>query len=508
MEWVAVDTVTTTNSGSTAWHFTPRRNKHLHGVGGDGKRSFSSGAILSWSQASLSGNLAGASSSTKDVLPSNLEDARMAVPFMKKSNSGGIGQFAGLKNSGSLDAEGSSSTNGRTSQFNKLSSLSEEADEEKDEDEEMTSSSSTSTAEIGINCRLPDHRLLTEFGEDWPLSTSQNEYEVLHVPVIRRVKHTGLEPSRNFSIVKNGIIGCRYQIVEYVGAATFSIALQCIDLTLSEEVCLKIIKNNKDFLDQGIDEVRLLQLINNADPKDTHHLLRYYSHFYFKEHLIIVTELLKDNLYEVYRHFKKRKQPSFFNMWRLQKVTKQILTAIAFIHDLDLIHSDIKPENILIKSYSKCKIKVVDFGSSCFQSDTLSTYVQSRSYRAPEVLLGCPYDQKIDVWSIGCVVGELVLSEVVFESTSSLSLLGRIQSVLGSIPNSLFEASQFQSQYFGTDGKFLGDVPRRTSLAEKFSETDPVFQDFLAQLLQFDPNDRPTCKEALQHEWFDVEYEQ
>ena len=61
------------------------------------------------------------------------------------------------------------------------------------------------------------------------------------------------------------------------------------------------------------------------------------------------------------------------------------------MHGLDLIHCDLKPENILIKSYSRCEIKVIDFGSSCFTRDHLSSYVQSRSYRAPEVILGLPY---------------------------------------------------------------------------------------------------------------------
>ena len=72
------------------------------------------------------------------------------------------------------------------------------------------------------------------------------------------------------------------------------------------------------------------------------------------------------------------------------KTLPQCLEALRFVHGLDLIHCDLKPENILIKSYSRCEIKVIDFGSSCFTRDHLSSYVQSRSYRAPEVILGLP----------------------------------------------------------------------------------------------------------------------
>ena len=52
----------------------------------------------------------------------------------------------------------------------------------------------------------------------------------------------------------------------------------------------------------------------------------------------------------------------------------------------------------------RCEVKIIDFGSSCFITDHLSSYVQSRSYRAPEVILGMPYDQKIDIWSLGCIL--------------------------------------------------------------------------------------------------------
>ena len=96
----------------------------------------------------------------------------------------------------------------------------------------------------------------------------------------------------------------------------------------------------------------------------------------------------------------------------LQIVTRQCLEALEFLHDLGIIHCDLKPENILIKSYRRCEIKVIDLGSSCFRSDNLCLYVQSRSYRAPEVILGLPYDQKIDMWSLGCILAELSSGEV------------------------------------------------------------------------------------------------
>jgi hypothetical protein len=104
-----------------------------------------------------------------------------------------------------------------------------------------------------------------------------------------------------------------------------------------------------------------------------------------------------------------------------QSIAIQCLEALQFLHGLGLIHCDLKPENILVKSYSRCEIKVIDLGSSCFETDHLCSYVQSRSYRAPEVILGLPYDKKIDIWSLGCILAELCTGNV-----SGYCILGTI----------------------------------------------------------------------------------
>ena len=157
-----------------------------------------------------------------------------------------------------------------------------------------------------------------------------------------------------------------------------------------------------------------------------------------QEHLLIVCELLKANLYEFHKFNRESGGEVYFTMPRLQvicpkcvmlllayyniwcwlefrllqSITIQCLEALQFLHSLGLIHCDLKPENILVKSYSRCEIKVIDLGSSCFETDHLCSYVQSRSYRAPEVILGLPYGKKIDIWSLGCILAELCTGNV------------------------------------------------------------------------------------------------
>lgn len=110
------------------------------------------------------------------------------------------------------------------------------------------------------------------------------------------------------------------------------------------------------------------------------------------------------------------------------------MVALTALHGLHVMHGDLKPENILIKSYHPIKIKVVDLGNSCFFHDHLGEYVQSRSYRAPEVVLGVTYDQKIDIWSVGCILAELWTKNVLFYNKHIQGMLARIQSIVGPWP--------------------------------------------------------------------------
>lgn len=212
-------------------------------------------------------------------------------------------------------------------------------------------------------------------------------------------------------------------------------------------------------------------------------------------------------------------------------IAKQILTALSYIHDLKLIHCDLKPENILIKSYSRSEIKVIDFGSSCFIHDHLSSYVQSRSYRAPEVILGCSYDYKIDIWSLGCILAELLTGYVLFQNESVQGLLSRIVGIIGPFPEYMMKEGRLVANFFTREGLIYQEVKdgdeeeksqkgakkkpsqpvddeelkihimiaKKTTLKQRLQCDDAYFLDFVRWLLEVDPLKRPSAKEALQH---------
>ena len=255
-------------------------------------------------------------------------------------------------------------------------------------------------------------------------------------------------------------------------------------------------------------------------------MLKIIDFFYFKEHLFIVTELLRDNLYEFYKYNREQEEEFYFSMGHLQRIAMQVLQGLDFLQGLKLIHCDLKPENVLIKSYSRCLVKIIDLGSSCYIHDHLSSYVQSRSYRAPEVILGCPYDYRIDIWSLGCILAELWSGNVLFQNDCIQGLLARVIGIVGPFPEYMFKQGRHAANFFTKEkllyqvltGKteeplpanhkkrLLVLVPKRTSLKARLKCDDQDFVDFIHCLLELDKEKRPTAVEAMKHPWFFKKY--
>ncbi|XP_074382703.1 uncharacterized protein LOC141724445 isoform X1 [Apium graveolens] len=347
-------------------------------------------------------------------------------------------------------------------------------------------------------------------------SIDMEEYEVFNLRIIHRKNRTGFEELKNPPIMTNSVIAGRYYVTEYIDSSTFSEVVQAHDLLMGVDVCLKIIKNNKDFFDQSLDEIKLLKFVNKHDPADQCHILRLYDYFYYKEHLIIVSELLRANLYEFQKCNRQTGEEPYFTMSRLQDLARQCLEALDYLHGLGIIHCDLKPENILIKNHQRCEIKVIDLGSSCFLTDNLSLHVQSRSYRAPEVILGNSYNHKIDIWSLGCILAELYSGRVLFPYDAITRLLARMICLLGPFDVEMLETGLETDKYFTKDydlyhineetNQLECIIPEESTLEHHLQISDVQFGNFLRDLLEINPLKRLTAREALQHPWLSSSY--
>lgn len=115
----------------------------------------------------------------------------------------------------------------------------------------------------------------------------------------------------------------------------------------------------------------------------------------------------------------------------------QMLQSLKFLKEHFVVHCDIKLENILLEESKQSRIKLIDFGSSCFENEQLYTYIQTRFYRAPEIMLGIRYTAAIDIWSLGCVLAELFTGFPIFPGESEPEQMALIMEVIGLPPSRL-----------------------------------------------------------------------
>ncbi|KMT16657.1 hypothetical protein BVRB_3g049430 [Beta vulgaris subsp. vulgaris] len=245
----------------------------------------------------------------------------------------------------------------------------------------------------------------------------------------------------------------RYIVKDILGHGTFGQVAKCWVPETSSFVAIKIIKNQPAYYQQAWVEVSILTTLNKKlDPEDKHHIVRIHDYFVFQRHLCISFELLDTNLYELIKLNNFRG----LSLSIVQLFSKQILRALGLMKDAGIIHCDLKPENILLcTSMKPAEIKIIDFGSACMEDKTVYSYIQSRYYRSPEVLLGYQYTTAIDMWSFGCIVAELFLGLPLFPGISEFDLLKRMIRILGGQPpDYLLKEAKSTNKFF----KFVGSV--------------------------------------------------
>lgn len=206
---------------------------------------------------------------------------------------------------------------------------------------------------------------------------------------------------------------------------------------------------------------------------------------------------------------------------------QQLFLSLSLLKRCNILHADIKPDNVLV-SESKNILKLCDLGSASDASDNeITPYLVSRFYRAPEIIMGLPYDYAIDVWSAACTLYELFTGKILFPGRSNNQMLKHIMEVMGKFPNRMIRKGQFSQQHFDEDNSFISveidrlsnkefikkmtivkpvrDIKSRIMAASSGGVTEDegrlllAFIDFLDKCLTLSPERRMTPKEALAH---------
>eukprot|EP01138_Halocafeteria_seosinensis_P001741 gb/GECG01001784.1/.p1 GENE.gb/GECG01001784.1/~~gb/GECG01001784.1/.p1 ORF type:complete len:537 (+),score=84.51 gb/GECG01001784.1/:1-1611(+) len=295
----------------------------------------------------------------------------------------------------------------------------------------------------------------------------------------------------------------RYQDLRFIGGGAYGFVCAAFDKVKKRRVAVKKIKETFRSIPDAKRILRELRLLRHLGGHENIiwilDIMVWPQQPDFKD-VYIITDLMEADLSAI---LSSKQQLSDTH---IKYFIYQILRAMKYVHSAGILHRDIKPQNVLINS--NCELVVCDFGLARVKGtspendpfhnyEEMTVYVVTRWYRAPELLAGIEnYDEKIDVWSIGCVLAEILGRRPLFPGKTYTHQLELIIEVLGT-PSS----DQLQFLGEGSAFRFIRDLGYRRGVPFKrlFPRANPEALDLLSKMLTFDPQKRISVQEALEH---------
>nr|AAL56407.1 similar to dual-specificity tyrosine-phosphorylation regulated kinase [Oikopleura dioica] len=325
-----------------------------------------------------------------------------------------------------------------------------------------------------------------------------------------------------YLLVAHDHIAYRYEIIKVIGKGSFGQVVKAFDHKTQSHVALKIVRNEKRFHRQAQEEIAILEALRRQDRDNNMNLVHMLESFVFRNHVCMTFELLSMNLYELI----KKNRFQGFSLQLVRKFAHSILQCLEVLSRNKIIHCDLKPENILLKQQGRSGLKVIDFGSSCYEKKKIYTYIQSRFYRAPEVILGAEYSTAIDMWSFGCILAELLTGYPLLPGDDEGDQLACMIELLGMPPKRMIETAKRTKNFISSRGhpRYCtqttmpdGTVVLNGGRSKRGKQRGPpgskdwstalkgcddsLFIDFLRRCLAWDPQERMTPGQALRHTW-------
>jgi serine/threonine protein kinase len=348
-------------------------------------------------------------------------------------------------------------------------------------------------------------------------------------------------------------ISSRYCVARKLGWGSFSTVWLCWDLVDKKLVAVKVLKSVAFYTESALDEIKLLKIVQCSDENDPNRnkTVQLLNHFTINSvngtHVCLVFEALSHDLFNLIIKSNYRGIP----LANVKSITRQVLEGLNYLHvKCEIIHTDIKPENILIHmdethtkrldseksklpergtsaksslgpypdpALEECdvEVKIADLGNACLVNHHFAEIIQTRQYRSLEVILGAGYGTSADIWSTACMVFELATGQCLFEPqsgrnhTADEDHLACIIELLGKIPRKIAMSGKHSRHFFNWKCelwhiKKLKPTGLFGLLTEAY-EWDQLqaqeFTAFLLPMLDYDPNRRATAAECLRHPW-------